>query len=118
MKVMKPWPIFKFGFSLFCDLFPPEDYSDSIVVLPSLDEATLAGIKNKKVLIIVENIPPRNGVHTVCCKLFDLQVICVLCASEKGDDHSKHKAVRYTRYERHTIYFGNKRGVMQLPRTT
>ena len=53
-------------------MFPSEDYSDSIAVLPSLVEATRAGIENKKVLIIVESTPPQSGVYTVCRKRFEL----------------------------------------------
>ena len=48
-----PANFFRFGFSQFCDLFPSEDYSGLKAVLPSLVEATRAGIDNKKVFIIL-----------------------------------------------------------------
>ena len=48
-----PSNFFRFGYTQFCDLFPSEDYSDLIAVLPSLHEDTRAGIENKKVLIVV-----------------------------------------------------------------
>ena len=70
-----------------------------IAVLPSLAEATRAGIENKKALITVEGIPPQSGVYTVRRKRFELQVTCVLHASKKGDDPSKYEAVRYMRHE-------------------
>ena len=106
---MKPLPIvFRFGILQFCDLFPSEDYSGSIAVLPSLVESTRAGIENKKVLITIESIPPQSGVYTVRRKRFELQVTCVLRA--KGDDPSKYEAVRYMRHERHEKFWKQERG--------
>ena len=111
MKVMKPLPIvFRFGILQFCDLFPSEDYSGSIAVLPSLVESTRAGIKNKKVLTTVESIPPQSGVYTVRRKRFELQVTCVLRTSKKCDDPSKYKAVRYMRHEQHEKFWKQERG--------
>ena len=105
-----PSNFFRFGYTQFCDLFPPEDYSDLIAVLPSLHEDTRAGIENKKVLIVVEDMPPQSGVYTVRRKRFDLQVTCVLRAREKWDDPSKYEAVRYMRHERHEKFWKQERG--------
>ena len=79
-------------------------------MLPLLVESTRAGIQNKKVLIIVESIPPQSGVHTVRRKRFELQVTCVLRASKKGDDPSKCEAVRYMRHERQEKFWKQERG--------
>ena len=60
-------------------------------------------------LIIVDSIPPQNGVHTVRHKRFDLQVVCVLRAREKDCDPSKSEAIRYMRHEQHEIFWKQER---------
>ena len=37
-----PASFYKFGYLQFCDLFSLEDYGNSIAVLPSIEEATMA----------------------------------------------------------------------------
>ena len=37
----------------FYDLFPPDDYRNSVVVLPSIEEETAASIANRSVIIVV-----------------------------------------------------------------
>lgn len=79
-----PASFYQFGYLQFCDLFPLEDYGDSIAVLPSIEEATMAGIENTRVLLVVDSIPPQDGTHTVRHRHFDLQVACILRARKKG----------------------------------
>ena len=60
--------------------------------------ADTSRIASKKILIVVGSETPTEGRHIINGADFELRVICLVRAKEKGERRSKFDAVRYMRH--------------------
>ena len=86
----------------FETLFPGDEYS-GVAIFSSIEDAidpTQAEIlRKKKVILVADDIPPSRGNHMIGHSRFDLQVVCIVRAKQKGNSPSKYDAIRYMRHD-------------------
>ena len=95
---------YKFHIDCFRSLFSPGDYANTIAVVPFIEEAMMSGdvseLKSKRIIIAVGTEAPSQGCQIIGGAEFELRVICVVRAKERGERRSHYDAVRYMRFGR------------------
>ena len=104
---------YKFDLSCFQNLFPPNEYGDSLAVLLSIENAidpsNAATYRDKRIIIAVDDVPSLEESQTIGGRTFDLQVVCVVRVKKRGTNQSKYDAVRYMRHSGFNCFWKQER---------
>ena len=94
----EPYTFYMFKIDFFHRLFRQIDYSNSLVILSSIEDATTPDsrfdINSKKVIITIGHSTPTEGHHSIERLEFELRVVCILRSKEKVSRPCEYDVVR------------------------
>ena len=94
---------YKFKLAYFHDIFLRNDYGTKLVVIDNTEEMNLH--EDKEVIIVVNETTPTSGSQILQQNNFNLDVICILRAEEKGKTPQIYDAVRYMKHPGFECYW-------------
>ena len=108
-----PALFYKFDITCFKRLFPQDKYNDTIAIIPSIEDFVMRidahQCSQKKVIIVVGNIPPTSDSCIIGDIKFEIRVICILRAKTEENNASKYEAIRYMQKKGSSSYWKQER---------
>ena len=88
--------LYNFNLDCFHALFPRNEYGTKMVTIDDVEQMNLHQDKNLN--IVVSDYTPTRGNECFNRNIFDLHVVCILQAEEKGRSPHYYNAIRYMRH--------------------
>ena len=97
-----PASFYKFDVKCFENLFQEDEYTSSISILSSTEDAlsqhTISEMKKKSVIIVVGDKNATEGELNIDTAVFELRVVCIIKSDRESNCPSKFDAIRFMRH--------------------